>query len=293
MGASIIEGACTARLTSVTGAARLVWFARWPSRCTTLLGVAKTAHRRRDPQGVSQARAQASSRRQPRRHEAAEDAFKKISARLRGALRRQEARRLRRVRRRRRCRAASIRTRRASTSSWQDDAPAAQHADSSDDGAGRLRLRRVVRPRRARPRSAAATCSATVEIDLRQAIEGTEFAADLPGHGTGARAHPEGRRHRLGDARARQGLARASTAGRPAISSSRPSCARTRYLRRDGLDLHLDAAGHARRGLQRREHRGADVRGPGHAQDPAAHAERREAAAARQGRPAQGRRAAT
>jgi curved DNA-binding protein len=80
---------------------------------------------------------------------------------------------------------------------------------------------------------------ASVEIDLRQAIEGTELAADLPGHGTVRVRIPKG---------ADTGsLLRVPGKGSPGRNGGPPgdlvieTVLRPHpYLRRDGLDLHLD-----------------------------------------------------
>ncbi len=80
---------------------------------------------------------------------------------------------------------------------------------------------------------------ASVEIDLRQAIEGTELAADLPGHGTVRVRIPKG---------ADTGsLLRVPGKGSPGRNGGPPgdlvieTVLRPHpHLRRDGLDLHLE-----------------------------------------------------
>ncbi len=80
---------------------------------------------------------------------------------------------------------------------------------------------------------------ASVEIDLRQAIEGTELAADLPGHGTVRVRIPKG---------ADTGsLLRVPGKGSPGRNGGPPgdlvieTVLRPHpHLRREGLDLHLD-----------------------------------------------------
>jgi len=80
---------------------------------------------------------------------------------------------------------------------------------------------------------------ASVEIDLRQAIEGTELAADLPGHGTVRVRIPKG---------ADTGsLLRVPGKGSPGRNGGPPgdlvieTVLRPHpFLRREGLDLHLD-----------------------------------------------------
>ena len=76
---------------------------------------------------------------------------------------------------------------------WQDTRQQRSQQLRRRAGAGRLRLQRVVRRRARRAaRSAAAISTPSVEIDLRQAIEGTESALDLPGHGTVRVRIPQG-----------------------------------------------------------------------------------------------------
>lgn len=80
---------------------------------------------------------------------------------------------------------------------------------------------------------------ASVEIDLRQAIEGTELAADLPGHGTVRVRIPKGAA--TGSLLRVPGKGSPGRNGGPAGDLVIETVLRPHpHLRREGLDLHLE-----------------------------------------------------
>ena len=79
---------------------------------------------------------------------------------------------------------------------------------------------------------------ATIDIDLRQAIEGTELTADLPGHGTVRVRIPRGAD--TGSTLRVPGKGSPGRNGGPAGDLVLETIVRPHpFVRRDGLDLHL------------------------------------------------------
>lgn len=92
--------------------------------------------------------------------------------------------------------------------------------------------------RRARGPQRGADLRAEVEIDLRQAVEGTELTADLPGHGTVRVRIPKGAD--TGSTLRVPGKGAPGANGGPAGDLVIETIVRPHpYVRRDGLDLHL------------------------------------------------------
>jgi DnaJ-class molecular chaperone len=80
--------------------------------------------------------------------------------------------------------------------------------------------------------------TASVEIDLRQAIEGTELVADIPGHGPVRVRIPKGAD--TGSVLRVPGKGKPGSGGGPAGDLLIETILRPhRFLRREGLDLHL------------------------------------------------------